>query len=462
VNGTGRTFSWGYNPVYRLKQETMSGGSPAGPLSYGLDLVGNRTNRTSTISGLTNQNFTFNTNDWLTSDSYDSNGNTTSSSGIASQYDPLDHMTNYNSGAVLITYDGDGNRVRKTVGSTTTLYVWDDRNPSGYPQVVEEWTGSGGVTNLSRVYDYGLQLIRQREPSVSTNYFIFDGHGSTRMLTDSGGVVVNAFAYDAHGNLIASNTAPQTVYLFGSQEWDSDLSLYYLRARYHNPNTGRFWTRDTYQGAQENPKSLHKYVYCVGDPVNRIDPSGNWAEETLFSTATEFTIQNRNAVTAQAGRTLATKGIAKVVATTAIYSIATLRLGDVEDKAPNSESVYRAMTEDGGFPKVGDTARTLGVRLGVDISPALNGMVTPGTEGMSVAPKTPMNLPVFRRPRILLGTGKDPVWGMDTSLLGWNLTYRQDSPTHGLIEPAMPMPFTMFQSFLSETRNRWLKVAPGN
>jgi len=51
---------------------------------------------------------------------------------------------------VLITYDGDGNRVKKTVGGVTTYYLLDDRNPSGYVQVMEEWTASGGVTNLSR------------------------------------------------------------------------------------------------------------------------------------------------------------------------------------------------------------------------------------------------------------------------------------------------------------------------
>ena len=47
------------------------------------------------------------------------------------------------------------------------------------------------------------------------------------------------------------------------------------RARYFNPGTGRFWTADTYEGNQEDPLSLHKYLYCRGNPINRIDPSGN-------------------------------------------------------------------------------------------------------------------------------------------------------------------------------------------
>ena len=120
-----------------------------------------------------------------------------------------------------IIYDGDGNRVAKTVGGTTTYYLLDDHNPSGYVQVLEEWTSTGTPT-LSRVYNYGYALISQRQPGVSTNYFVFDGHGSTRVLADIGGNVVNAFAFDAWGNLIASNAAPQTAYLYGGQQFDGD------------------------------------------------------------------------------------------------------------------------------------------------------------------------------------------------------------------------------------------------
>jgi RHS repeat-associated protein len=275
---TNRTYAWNYDSLYRLKQETISGGT-GGTLSYGFDLVGNRTNRTITGGlSLTNQSFTFNTNDWQTSDSYDNNGNTTNSSGNSYQFDVLNHLTNANNSAVLIWYDGVGNRLKKTVGSTTTFYLVDDRNPSGYVQVVEEWTASGGTTNLSRVYNYGLQLISQRQPNTSTNYFIFDGHGSTRILTDNGGNVVNAFTFDAYGNLIASNTAPQTAYLFAGEQWDFDLGLYYNRARVYNQGIGRFITRDTVEGDQENPLSLHRYLVVADNPVNNVDPSGHGAE----------------------------------------------------------------------------------------------------------------------------------------------------------------------------------------
>jgi len=272
-NGTVRSYAWAYDSMYRLTQEMLTGGT-SGTLTYGYDLVGNRTNRMSSLSVLTNQSLAFTPNDWLASDGYDSDGNTTTSSGNVYQYDALNHLTNANNGGILIAYDGDGNRARKTVGGTSTYYLLDDRNPSGYVQVLEEWTASGGTTNLSHVYNYGMDLISQTQPSVSTYYFIFDGHGSTRMLIDTGDTVHNAFAYDAYGTLIASNTTAQTAYLYCGQQFDSDLGFYYNRARYMSQNTARFWTMDTDQGKNEDPLSLHKYLYCHENPVNGVDPSG--------------------------------------------------------------------------------------------------------------------------------------------------------------------------------------------
>ncbi len=49
------------------------------------------------------------------------------------------------------------------------------------------------------------------------------------------------------------------------------------RARWMNPDTGRFHTMDSYEGNQEEPMSMHKYLYCEVNPVNRIDPSGHAA-----------------------------------------------------------------------------------------------------------------------------------------------------------------------------------------
>ncbi len=275
-NGANRNYTWNYDALYRLTNEIVSGTAPTGNLGYQYDVVGNRTNRNGSLGALGSQALAYNTNDWLKTDAYDSNGNTLWSTNGTGQgpycYDVENRLTNY-ANTVYLTYNGDGNRVSKKVGGTTTYYLLDDRNPSGFVQVLEEWT-STGTPSLSKVYNYGLSLISQKQGG-TTYYFICDGHGSTRALYDGGGSFVNAFAYDAFGVLIASNGAPQTAYLYCGEYLDPDLGFYHLRApREYNPQTGRFTTSDTYAGNNEDPLSLHKYLYVCDNPVNMVDPSG--------------------------------------------------------------------------------------------------------------------------------------------------------------------------------------------
>jgi RHS repeat-associated protein len=61
---------------------------------------------------------------------------------------------------------------------------------------------------------------------------------------------------------------------YRGEQYDSDLALYYLRARYYNPATGRFLSRDPEDGENSIPKTLHKYLYVGGDPINWHDPIG--------------------------------------------------------------------------------------------------------------------------------------------------------------------------------------------
>lgn len=275
------TYAWQYDNLYRLTTEVISAMGSAG---YGYDPVGNRTNRVVTGGlNLTNQAFTFNTNDWLNNDTYDSNGNTTVSGSNSYQYDALNHLTNVNNGQILMTYNGDGMRVSKKVGGTTTYYLLNDRNPSGYVQVLEEYKSlNSQPTTLNRIYNYGLALLNQNmvtngiPATCATSYYGYDGHGNVRFLMDFyWGDITDAYVYDAYGNLIASNGVPQTAYLYCGEYFDSNLGQYYLRNRTLNPGTGRFWTRDGEgYGNNEDPLSLHKYLYCQDNPVNNTDPSG--------------------------------------------------------------------------------------------------------------------------------------------------------------------------------------------
>jgi RHS repeat-associated protein len=157
---------------------------------------------------------------------------------------------------------------------TTTLYLLDTLNPSGYVQVLEELIVTGGTTTLSKAYTYSDRLISQRQPGVSTNFFIFDGHGNTRAIANPGGSLVEAYSYDAYGNLIVGPAIPATGYLYCGEQFDSDLNSYYLRSRYLHQSVGRFLTRDSFGGVQAIPMSLHKYLYGHADPIDNLDPTG--------------------------------------------------------------------------------------------------------------------------------------------------------------------------------------------
>ena len=178
-----------------------------------------------------------------------------------------------NGGAVTIVYDGDGNRVAKTANGVTTQYLVDDLNPTGYPQVVEEIVGGA----VARQYTYGLQRISEGQSisgSWTTSFYGYDGFGTVRQLTNSAGTITDTYDFDSFGNKINSTGTTPNNYLYRGEQYDSDLGLYYLRARYYNPLTGRFMSRDPEDGLFSIPATLHKYLYVGGDPVNAWDPTG--------------------------------------------------------------------------------------------------------------------------------------------------------------------------------------------
>jgi RHS repeat-associated protein len=193
------------------------------------------------------------------------------------QYDYENRLTKFNNGQVIIVYDSDGNRVKKITATTTNLYLVDTHNPSGYAQVLEELTVSGGATNFSKAYTYGLSLISYRDSGATLRFYGYDGHGSVRFWMGQGGAIRDTYVYDGYGTLVCSNLTTTTAtnnYLYCGEQFDPDLGFYYLRARYLNPQTGRFWTMDTYEGDNEDPLTLHKYLYAHGNPVDGADPSG--------------------------------------------------------------------------------------------------------------------------------------------------------------------------------------------
>jgi RHS repeat-associated protein len=295
TESSGRTVNWTYDNIDRLTNETVSldAHSKNGSVAYGMDPVGNRQSQTSTLPGIPTASFSYDANDHIVStETYDNNGNTLMSGGNAFNYDYANRLKSVTgtAGTVTMVYDGDGNRVAKTVNGVTTRYLVDDRNPSGYPQVVEELVGG----SVQRTYTYGKSRIAQNQFISGTwtpSFYGYDGLGSVRLLTDAAGAVTDTCDYDAWGNAVNTTGSTPNVYLYRGEQYDPDLGLYYLRARYVNPLTGRFLTRDSAPGTIQIPQTLHKYLYVGANPVRFVDPTGySLIENTELTSNVDITL----------------------------------------------------------------------------------------------------------------------------------------------------------------------------
>ena len=188
---------------------------------------------------------------------YDNNGNTVSRGSDVFAWDHRNRMTTSVVGGVpaTYTYNGDGVRMSQTVGGVVTNYNVDVLAP--LPVMMQDGTYS---------YVYGLDLISAVDGSGSEIYYTYDGLGSVANLTDATGAVTDSYTYDVFGEIRTSSGSTSNDWLFTGEQED-ESGLYFLRARYYDPVTGRFIGRDPLEFAQ-------RYAYAGNNPVAFTDPAG--------------------------------------------------------------------------------------------------------------------------------------------------------------------------------------------
>ncbi len=283
VENTGRIVDYTYDEVYRLTEEAITDltlGSRT--ITYTYDAFGNRLTKTDS-SGT--DIYAYDDNDRLVTESgpgyvydftYDDNGNTLSKSdGSAS----TGYVYDYNNRLILVDtdtvdtaydYDADGIRVSSGASGDVTVYLVDKNRD--YAQVLEERDDIGTI-NVE--YIYGDDLISQERGGADFCY-LYDGQMSTRQLTNDSEDAVNAYIYDAFGILIDQVGVVANSYMYTGEQFDPNAEFYYLRARYMNPEIGRFVTVDPFEGVTHTPKTLHKYIYVLNNPLSYSDPSGEY------------------------------------------------------------------------------------------------------------------------------------------------------------------------------------------
>ena len=202
---------------------------PSGATTYGYDTRGNRTTITPPAGGPTT----------LT-------------------YDQANRLTAYGT-AGTYTYNGDGLRMSKAAGGTTSQFLWD---PSGgLPLMIKDG---------STAYVHGPGGLPLEQISGSAALWLHhDELGSSRLVTSSAGSSVATYTFDAYGNLSAVTGSATNPLRFAGQYFDGESGMYYLRARYYEPNLGQFITRDPLTHTTRQP-----YSYAADDPLNTVDPTG--------------------------------------------------------------------------------------------------------------------------------------------------------------------------------------------
>lgn len=238
---------------------------------------------------------------------YDAIGNPTTYNGYTLEWNGRKLMEmSMNVGQFLYTfaYNADGIRTVKTNGSTIHHYTLN-----GSQIVTETWTtksSSGAETpNHFLVYLYdengapvGLQYRNKTYGTYTfdTYYFEKNLQGDIIAIYTENGTKIGSYTYDAWGNCTISTESGTTTiqkrivrtlnpFRYRGYYYDTETGLYYVSSRYYDPRIGRWISPEpnVYEGEFDKNAGLigyNVYAYCANNPVNNLDPTGEFVIST--------------------------------------------------------------------------------------------------------------------------------------------------------------------------------------
>ena len=180
-------------------------------------------------------------------------------------------------GGISYEYDAENNRISQTENGAKTEYVVDSNSSSLTRILTAEKEGD------TTYYIYGIGLIAQENGNEYLIYH-FNNIGSTEAMTNIDGEIVETFDYGPYGELISENKCGIMFLYNGELGVATDSNgLYYMRARYYNPEIKRFINQDVMTGSIVNTPTLNRYAYVNGNPISLNDPFGlspflNWLD----------------------------------------------------------------------------------------------------------------------------------------------------------------------------------------
>jgi RHS repeat-associated protein len=197
---------------------------------------------------------------------HNANGNMTGGEGgnlsITWNYDNKPATIQRGGTAISLLYDYSGHRVKKTVGSTSTVYI----------DKLYECTGTACKKHIFA----GPRRIATKTAS-DTLYYHPDHLGSSAIVTNSSGIKAKEIYYYPYGETRTESGSADIKHKYTGQELDNETGIYNYKARYYHPVLGRFISPDSIVPTPEDPQSLNRYSYVNNNPINLTDPSGHMA-----------------------------------------------------------------------------------------------------------------------------------------------------------------------------------------
>jgi len=254
--------------------------------------MGNRLSKTDSAAGTTNSTYdaanrlTATTGAGASAYSNDADGNTLTGGGRTNAWDSQNRLVSCIVGGntTAYKYGADGLRRQSTKNGVSTDYAYDGT------MLVREGHASGGSLTPATVtvtYFQGARGPEYRRDDTQTqvdgqghtfngkaSWYVFDGLGSVVGEVDPLGNLTSSPKYDVYG-AVRGNGGTATSkqgFVGGLGHVSDDTGLIYMRARYYDPNLGRFISEDpAYSGT-------NWFAYCVNNPVNEVDANGKIGE----------------------------------------------------------------------------------------------------------------------------------------------------------------------------------------
>ncbi|MEG4312216.1 MULTISPECIES: putative Ig domain-containing protein [unclassified Microcoleus] len=294
-----------YDTALRVDKETYY--SAAGVLlqeiDYGYDAAGNRQVVSSGLAAGTysyenvNQLASVTNGSNVDTYTYDAGGrvDVVNRNGVIRDFDyntdNLISQVKDAAGNVLVEYDYDSSgrrvEVKSAAGERDYLVAPSMGDGLESPQLVMDGNG-----NALGAYVYaGNQPLMRFDGSGNPVYYLTDAMGSVIGLAGASGQGVAKFNYDSFGNLKSSSGTAASLpgnaggdFRFQGQWLDDATGLYNFRARYYDPETGRFMSYDPIDLIEMEPESSNPYQFVYNNPHVYSDPTGMFSIAELNST----------------------------------------------------------------------------------------------------------------------------------------------------------------------------------